>query len=443
MGRSQKALARIALPRPDEQLRELGSLCVAPACDEAALRAEFAHLVRYGCHGVELWDARRVQSVVGCGGFVAGIFFPHDAIIDSQAYSAGLLRLAADVSAGGVVLLERAPPAVRVRSFDDFAVTTFADGTSVRSRHVVVATGGLFVEEGIAGVLTPTYSYLVALRRDDGCSSGIDVPTEVPHSPGVGVAAAALASPAASAVGVGSRADVAVSGGTVAAVAAVAVSDTAPPRAHHSEDVEDAPVDAQDAGAARSTGSAAVRDATSLVRSSGVVAALAATTTASAPPPPPLPFETPNIYTYGFSHDWAFVQGVMRLSGEDGFSALKPPRAKLRCDELVRWAQQRYPELTTVTATQYGVLSDTPDYVPLVGTPNPASRVCYLLGCNAAGQAVFSYAAAMVPGILGYAELTAEQRAVLSTFTVRRFALLPSVQQQQQQGRCSGLSAKL
>jgi hypothetical protein len=48
-------------------------------------------------------------------------------------------------------------------------------------------------------------------------------------------------------------------------------------------------------------------------------------------------------------------------------------------------------------------------------------------GCNAWGQASLSYAASLVPGLLGYAELTPEQRDSLKVLTVRRFALLPEL----------------
>jgi len=61
------------------------------------------------------------------------------------------------------------------------------------------------------------------------------------------------------------------------------------------------------------------------------------------------------------------------------------------------------------------------------GRTSDASKVCYLLGCNAWGQAVLSYTATLVPGLLGYTPMTEEQSDLFELVSVRRFALLPSV----------------
>ena len=49
---------------------------------------------------------------------------------------------------------------------------------------------------------------------------------------------------------------------------------------------------------------------------------------------------TPNFFTYGFSHDWAMCQGFLRIIGEDHFSALKNPRMNLRYRSLEIWGKQ-------------------------------------------------------------------------------------------------------
>jgi glycine/D-amino acid oxidase-like deaminating enzyme len=166
------------------------------------------------------------------------------------------------------------------------------------------------------------------------------------------------------------------------------------------------------------------------------------------------PLRTPNslnLFTWGFTHDWCMTNGYLRLSGADHFSSLKPPRMEERCHELASWAYQKYPYLLPVPspnstptslpslaspasdhaevpyARQYGVYSETPDSAPLIGTPHNQSRVCYLLGCNAWGQASLSYAASLVPGLLGIEKLTLKQREYLSVLTIRRYALLPCV----------------
>jgi glycine/D-amino acid oxidase-like deaminating enzyme len=148
----------------------------------------------------------------------------------------------------------------------------------------------------------------------------------------------------------------------------------------------------------------------------------------------PIPSKwSPNFWTFGFAYDWAVCDGKWRVSGEDHYSAMKPPRAAERCAALVDWTVGRQPTLASAAASgaveqQYGVYSETPDFLPLVGLPRPGSRVCYLLGCNACGQTVLTYAAAMVPGILGFAALDREQEEALKTLMpISRYSLLPVV----------------
>lgn len=198
-------------------------------------------------------------------------------------------------------------------------------GSLVRSKHVVVATGGLFAEPGIASILSPRWSYLV----------GIPVP---------------------------------------------AVDDAA---AYNSL--------------------------------------------------PRLRWpNSPNFFTWGYTHDWCMVNGHVRISGEDHFSALKPPRMVERCRNLAEWASAKYPHLKAAVDSeqylkQYGVYSETPDHCPIVGTATADSQVCYMVGCNAWGQASLSYAASLVPGLLGYSPLSEKQRDLLKLLSIRRFSLLPIV----------------
>ncbi len=62
-----------------------------------------------------------------------------------------------------------------------------------------------------------------------------------------------------------------------------------------------------------------------------------------------------------------------------------------------------------------------------MGKPRPDSSVCYLLGCNALGQSILTYAALLVPGILGLSPLTDLQRDSLDFMAISRFSLLPVV----------------
>lgn len=198
-------------------------------------------------------------------------------------------------------------------------------GSLVRSKHVVVATGGLFAEPGIASILSPRWSYLVGIQ--------------------------------------------------------------APP-------VDD------------------IVEHNSLSRLRWP--------------------NSPNFFTWGYTHDWCMVNGHVRISGEDHFSALKPPRMVERCRSLAQWAAVKYPHLKAVVDSeqylqQYGVYSETPDHCPIIGTATADSQVCYVVGCNAWGQASLTYAASMVPELLGYCPLSQRQSDLLKLVSIRRFSLLPIV----------------
>lgn len=134
--------------------------------------------------------------------------------------------------------------------------------------------------------------------------------------------------------------------------------------------------------------------------------------------------DSPNFFTFGFSHDWCVDDNFVRVSGEDHFSALKSPRAEERCGRLARWTWDRYPYLESGAPypTKYGAYSETADFMPLVGTTDDSSRVCYMVGCNAWGQASLSAAAAMAPALLGYREFTAEEDCAARLFSIRRFS---------------------
>jgi glycine/D-amino acid oxidase-like deaminating enzyme len=156
---------------------------------------------------------------------------------------------------------------------------------------------------------------------------------------------------------------------------------------------------------------------------------------------------SPNFFTWGYTHDWCYTDGRVRVSGEDHCSAYKPPFVEERCRNLSTWTLQHYDQADTEDnlrryPQQYGVYSETPDSVPLVGflkgniggsigggdnddDYHNSSRVCYLLGCNAWGQTILSYCSSLVPGLLGYAELTDDQRDVLSLVSIDRFSELP------------------
>mmetsp|Transcript_34388 Transcript_34388/g.34970 ORF Transcript_34388/g.34970 Transcript_34388/m.34970 type:complete len:280 (+) Transcript_34388:2-841(+) len=181
-----------------------------------------------------------------------------------------------------------------------------------------------------------------------------------------------------------------------------------------------------------------------------------------------------NFFTWGYTHDWCYTKGKIRVSGEDHFSAYKPPQVQQRCQNLARWILERYQNKNTNndkngTTThntcyytdeqvaafpqQYGLYSETVDMVPIVGTvvlegddndndhengnldvdnqqerkrrKKETTNVCYLVGCNAWGQTILSYCATLVPGLLGYEEFTDQQREILHLVSIRRFTCFP------------------
>lgn len=286
---------------------QLGSLYVAQNdADVVALESEFLALQSAGADGIALWSAEQVRAATGAE-FPRAIFFPHDAVIDSAQYA----RLLMQKAAPGVRVVEHCSPVVDVQ--DDGAnhtVTTLADGTTYRSNQALVATGGLFLPRALTGLLTPCYSYLVALPQLE------------------------------------------------------------PAQLHEN---------------------------------------------------------TPNIFTWGFTHDLCMTRGWMRVSGADHFSALKPPRDAERCAELAAWTCEWFRGKLTAQGSlnQYGVYSETPDRAPLLGPLRAGSRVHYLLGCQAWGQAILSSLASSIPAVMGIANWQSkeEQDEFENLFTAMRFSV--------------------
>jgi len=134
--------------------------------------------------------------------------------------------------------------------------------------------------------------------------------------------------------------------------------------------------------------------------------------------------DSPNYFTFGFSHDWSVSNGYLRISGEDHYSGLKPPKAEERCKKLSDWGFQKYPYLEKNKPIQkrYGMYSETPDHMPLIGSIQDSSKICYLLGCNAWGQASLSCAASLAPALCGFRELTEFEKRVYKLLTIRRFS---------------------
>eukprot|EP00041_Stephanoeca_diplocostata_P011370 m.187712 g.187712 ORF g.187712 m.187712 type:complete len:459 (+) comp18507_c0_seq2:123-1499(+) len=314
----EQTLATQVLQNPSSQMTQLGSLYVCLEEDVVAFADEFHLLQSLGAQGIELWEKSKVQATAGPS-FALGIFFPHDAIIDSSAYAQGLVYAA--VETGRVRLFDECSPVTSVDTVGNTVQTTLRDSTVITSEHAVVATGGLLMDRHLGGILKPCWSYLVSIPE--------------PQKQPMNQRDFRLQSP-----------------------------------------------------------------------------------------------NSVNFFTWKFTHDWCLTNGHLRCSGEDHFSALKPPRALQRCAALTAWTIEQLPYLqpsASTYASRYGIYSETPDHCPLVGTAHPNSRVCYLVGCNAWGQASMSFSASLVPALLGYAHMTSEEAELFKVLNIRRFALLEAV----------------
>jgi len=64
-------------------------------------------------------------------------------------------------------LYENYPAAIKVKTKGDHALTTLEGGARIRSKFVVVATGGLFQEKSLSGIMKPCFSYLVSLKEPE------------------------------------------------------------------------------------------------------------------------------------------------------------------------------------------------------------------------------------------------------------------------------------
>ena len=169
-------LAKKLLSEPAGQVKQLGSLMVCGADRVGRLRTEYDTLQRLGCP-CEWWEKDRVEAAHGAAAkFAAGIWFAGDARIDSATYARTLLDAAA--SSGALALRESCARMVSVETLnDDLVEVLLADGEVLHARRAIVATGAMHIDARLAGLLTPRYSYLVALPHGNpGRGAGMAAP---------------------------------------------------------------------------------------------------------------------------------------------------------------------------------------------------------------------------------------------------------------------------
>jgi L-2-hydroxyglutarate oxidase LhgO len=86
-----EGLAQLGQMKLPDDYRKLGSVFVGGADDRKELRKEYQALKDLGIvdkYNLEWWDEDKVEKQHGvAAGFVAGIYFPDDAIVDSSKVS--------------------------------------------------------------------------------------------------------------------------------------------------------------------------------------------------------------------------------------------------------------------------------------------------------------------------------------------------------------------
>jgi len=177
----EKKLGYELLSDSNDSLKALGSVYVCKREEITEFQEEFeslSQLIIGTDIRIEWWeDEEKVRRVSGSELFVRAIFFPDDAVIDSAAYSRVLLMTAK--KEGGVTLVENCPSVTGIDTINGHAITQLQDGTHLKSKHVVLATGGLFLEKNLAGILIPCWSYLVSIKESSRKESSIKESSEV------------------------------------------------------------------------------------------------------------------------------------------------------------------------------------------------------------------------------------------------------------------------
>ncbi len=139
---------------------------------------------------------------------------------------------------------------------------------------------------------------------------------------------------------------------------------------------------------------------------------------------------TPN--TWEFSDKYCYFtrqDNVLMVAGEDKPVINGNTRFSIHehdaFSKLTKWANEKFPSTKgkTPIATHFGICTYTPDEIPIVGKFDKNSRISYIVGCNGVGQSTLSYAALLMPGILGYDTLTLQQKRIADFLSPTRKTL--------------------
>eukprot|EP00697_Spironema_sp_BW2_P006090 gnl/Spiro4/18477_TR9892_c0_g1_i1.p1 gnl/Spiro4/18477_TR9892_c0_g1~~gnl/Spiro4/18477_TR9892_c0_g1_i1.p1 ORF type:complete len:702 (+),score=133.10 gnl/Spiro4/18477_TR9892_c0_g1_i1:72-2177(+) len=444
----EKSICKQLIPNAVRRgvLEEMGSLYLATQEESANMIEEYRLLRELGCNDIEFWEKDRVEALHGPEAqFVNGIFFPNDARIDPLAFVQAVVAATRASTRSHVSTIEHCPSVVDISDRDGHVVTTFADGTKLRSKQVVVATNGLFLNMSLAGILIPCWSYFVALPH----------PRD-PLYPQSSAAQAAAFAPLLKMGGecthnfftYGFHQDWCVTRGVFRISGADHFSALKPPRAlHHSTSLTDWAIrhypymrDLLMANHGDEAPQLPVCPVVGVTAADSHSAAAAAPAASPSPPPgcpmhkppqqqaPPTPSPPPGCPMHKPQAPVAPPQPPPgcpmhgkpepitgqkeTATGAAAIAYQNDPEAAQRLHQLSEALKGRF---------VYGVYGETPDRLPLVGKVVPQSNICYVVGCNAWGQSTMTFASSLVPGILGYSTFTPKQAEYARDLAISRF----------------------
>jgi len=146
----------------------LGSLLVCLKNEVEEMKEEF-ELLKQGGFEVEWWDKSKVDQMHGeKADFHAGMFFPKDGVIDSVNFPRKLIEYSKNK---GMEVREhsRVNQVIDLENEKDgkYVQVVLDNKEIIYAKKVVMATGGLFLNDKLAGILKPIYGYLTAIKNNN------------------------------------------------------------------------------------------------------------------------------------------------------------------------------------------------------------------------------------------------------------------------------------
>lgn len=129
-------------------------------------------------------------------------------------------------------------------------------------------------------------------------------------------------------------------------------------------------------------------------------------------------------------HYWARQDNVLMIGGEDRPVLEGNTRSYVfKCDDPTEkiqiWAKKTFPSIAQKPriAEHFGIFAYTSDKIPIIGKFDQNSRISYIVGCNGCLASLMAFGASLLPGILGYSELNAEQKEFIELLSPNRKTL--------------------